>query len=147
GHPRGFVNRADVREVSRTCAPRTGAGRRRCAVRDNRPGARDALRSLAPLLRAFAPRGGDNVAEEETRSVHRPTASCEIPRVSFLYHFRVLERSGPTVRIRVWVTNPDVLAWGAKAVPKNTRNILNTQHFAAILLREQCTERDAWTVA
>lgn len=67
--------------------------------------------------------------------------------MSFLYHFRVLELGDRSVRVRVWVTNPDVLAWGAKAVPKNTRNILNTQHFAMILLREQCTEQDSWTIA
>lgn len=33
--------------------------------------------------------------------------------MSFLYHFRV----------RIWLTNPDGLKWGAKALPKNTKNL------------------------
>jgi len=66
--------------------------------------------------------------------------------VSFLYHFRVLERVGARIRVRVWITNPDTLAWGAKAVPKNKKNILNTPHFVAILLHEQRSEADALCV-
>lgn len=62
--------------------------------------------------------------------------------MSFLYHFRVLEREGARVRLRCWITSPDVLAWGAKAVPKNPRNVLSTPHFVALLLRERCHDDD-----
>lgn len=67
--------------------------------------------------------------------------------MGFLYRFRVLEKDALSVRLRVWVTSPDVLAWGAKAVPKNVRNIQNTPHFAALLLYEQCRDGDALRVA
>jgi hypothetical protein len=63
--------------------------------------------------------------------------------MSFLYHFRVVDQTSTRVRVRVWVTNPDVMAWGTKAVPKNVRNLLNTPFFVALLLREQCREDDA----
>jgi hypothetical protein len=55
--------------------------------------------------------------------------------MTMLYHFRVLERSDVQVRLRLWITNPDVLAWGAKAVPKNPRNSLNTPYFASVSRR------------
>lgn len=63
--------------------------------------------------------------------------------MSFTYHFRVLALDGSEARLRIWITNPDVLAWGAKALPKNTKNVLNTPHFAALLLRQQCADEDA----
>ena len=67
--------------------------------------------------------------------------------MTFNYHFRVLEKEGAQVRLRIWITNPDVLAWGAKALPKNTRNLSNTPHFVALLLRQQCAQDDALMAA
>jgi len=63
--------------------------------------------------------------------------------MSFLYHFRCVQIVDARVELRMWITSPDVLAWGARAVPKNTKSPLNTPHFAGILLREQCADGDA----